>query len=102
MINMAFAFLCFTGVMVMLLYLMRSLEKFQEQMRDEHAQLRVQIRALEARLEARPEAPAGQDGQGRILAPLPVTDPEAPLLLGPKDPLDVALEDPLMRFEPQR
>ena len=97
MMNLAFALLCFTGVVIMLLYLMRSLEKFQEQMRDEHAQLRVQLRSLEARIEA-------LSGQSQDDAPAPVTSEktDAPLLLGPKDPLDVALEDPLMRFEPQR
>ena len=62
MTSMLFALLCFTGICVMFFYLMRSLEKFQEHTRDEHAQLRVQIRALEARLDllagAAPSPPA--------------------------------------------
>ena len=51
MTSMVFALLCFTGICIMFLYLVRSLEKLQEHTRDEHAQLRVQIRALEARLD---------------------------------------------------
>ena len=100
MTSMAFAFLCFTGIFVMFFYLMRSLDKFQEHMRDEHAQLRVQIRALESRLdmltgiasaEAPPPAHASRSG-----------DLQAPLVLAPQDPLDVVLSDPLMQFEPRR
>jgi len=97
---MAFAFLCFTGIFVMFFYLMRSLEKFQEHMRDEHAQLRVQIRALESRLNMLTDAAARQ-------APSPAhaslsDDPQAPLVLVPNDPLDAVLNDPLMHFEPRR
>jgi hypothetical protein len=96
MMSMAFAFLCFTGVFVMFLYLMRSLEKFQEHMRDEHAQLRVQMRALETRLDmltgaASPSAHA-----------LPPNDAQAPLVLAPKEAPDAVTEDPLMQFEPRR
>jgi hypothetical protein len=52
MTSLVCAFLCFTGICIMFFYLVRSLEKFQEHTRDEHAQLRVQIRALEARLDS--------------------------------------------------
>jgi len=97
---MAFAFLCFTGIFVMFFYLMRSLEKFQERMRDEHAQLRVQIRALESRLDMMTDESVRQ-------APPPAhaslsNDPQAPLVLAPNDPLDAVLNDPLMQFEPRR
>ena len=79
MTGMVFALLCFSGVCIMFLYLVRSLEKFQERTRDEHAQLRVQIRALEARL----DCPAGA-------ASLTAHDPppgDAPLTPAPQDPL---------------
>lgn len=100
MMSMVFALLCFTGVVVMFLYLMRALEKFQEHMRNEHAQLRVRMRALEARLDILTGTaptrvpPASQ-------APLP-GDPQAPLTLSSKASPDAAPDDPLSRFEPGR
>ena len=100
MMSMAFAFLCFTGIFVMFFYLMRSLEKFQEHMRDEHAQLRVQMRVLEARLELLTGVVPAQ-AHLPAQAP-PPDDPQTPLMLAPKDPLDAALDDPVMRFEPRR
>jgi hypothetical protein len=93
---MVFALFFFSGFFVMFYHVSRSLEKFQEHMRNEHAQLRVQIRALEARLDvlAGTAPPAS--------AALPDDDAqEAPLALNP-DPLDAALEDPLVSFEPRR
>ena len=100
MISMAFAFLCFTGIFVMFLYLMRSLEKFQEHTRDEHAQLKVQVRVLEARLEMLAGAvPAPISPSARA----PLSDgPQAPLVLAPQDFPDAAPHDPLMRFDPKR
>ena len=94
MTTMVFAFFCFTGVFVMFYYIVRSLEKFQEQTRNEHAQLRVQIRALEARLDTLAGAPPP------VCAP-PPDKPQDLLELSPKN-LDSALDDPLMRFEPKR
>ena len=100
MTSMVFVLLCFTGVFVMFFYLMRSLEKFQERMRNEHAQLRVRMRALEARLDILTgTAPAHVPPP--VHAPLP-GDVQAPLTLSPKDPPDAAPDDPLMRFEPRR
>jgi len=100
MTSMVFALLCFTGVFVMFLYLVRSLEKFQERMRNEHAQLRVRMRALEARLDILTGTePAHVPHPAH--APLP-GDPQAPLTLIPKDPLDEAQDDLRMRFEPKR
>ena len=94
MTSMVFALLCFTGICIMFFYLVRSLEKFQEHTRDEHAQLRVQIRALEARLDFLAGA-----------APLPAHAPppgDAPLALVLKGPLDAALQNPLTQFEDRR
>jgi uncharacterized iron-regulated membrane protein len=96
MMTMVFALLCFTGVFVMFFHVARSLEKFQEHMRNEHAQLKVQLRALEARLESL----AGT--QAVVSAPLPDDALAAPLALSPQDPLDAALDDPLVSFEPRR
>jgi len=94
MTSMVFALLCFTGIFVMFFHIMRSLEKFQEHTRNEHAQLRVQIRALEARLDAL---------TGTASVPASPSDAsQAPLILIPKDPLDAAPDDPLARFEPRR
>jgi hypothetical protein len=100
MMSMVFAFLCFTGIFIMFFYLMRSLEKFQERTRDEHAQLRVQMRALEVRLDTLTSAVPAQTPLPA--APLLPDDPQAPLVLAPRDPLDAALEDPLIQFEPKR
>jgi hypothetical protein len=98
---MVFTFLCFTGIFVMFFYLMRSLEHFQEHMRDEHAQLRVQIRALEARLDSLAGAVAARE-LPPAHAPPPGGAAQTPLVLAPKDPLDAALDDPLIQFEPRR
>ena len=98
MTGMVFAFLCFTGIFVMFFYLMRSLEKFQEQTRDEHAHLRVQIRALEARLNILTgAAPAQAPPHART--PLQENTPSS-LTLAPKNHQDAAQENPLMRFDP--
>ena len=93
MTSMVFALLCFTGIFVMFFYLMRSLDKFQENMRNEHAQLRVQIRALEARL----DVPGGASS-----ASASPSGSQAPLVLAPTSPLDAVPDDPLARFEPRR
>ena len=100
MTSMIFAFLCFTGIFVMFLYLIRSLEKFQEQMRNEHARFSVRMRALEAQLDMLTGA-APTQAAPHVHASLP-DDPQAPLTLSPEDPLDAAPDDPLRRFEPRR
>ena len=76
MTSMVFALLCFTGICIMFLYLVRSLEKFQAQTRDEHAQLRVQLRALEARLD--PPAHAAPPPEDAPLALIPTDSPKRP------------------------
>ena len=100
MMYMVFALLCFTGLFVMFLYLIRNLEKFQEHMRNEHAQLGVRMRAMEARLDILTGSAPAQ-ALSPVHAPLP-DDPQAPLTLTPQKPLDAAPDDPLMRFEPRR
>jgi hypothetical protein len=104
MTSMIFAFLCFTGIFVMFLYLIRSLEKFQEQTRNEHAKFSVRMRALEAQLDILTGA-APTQAAPPAHASLP-DDPQAPLKLILEDPMDAALDagrdDPLSRFEPRR
>lgn len=59
---MIFMFLCFSGLVVMFYFIMRSQEKFYESMRDEHAQMRVMLRVMESKLAdlagETPDAPA--------------------------------------------
>lgn len=50
MTMMLFIFFCFIGVFIMFFYMMRAQEKFQEAMRIEHAQMRLMLRNMEARL----------------------------------------------------
>ncbi len=48
---MLFIFLCFFGILAALFYMLRSQEKLCQSLREEHAQLRVLLRALESRLD---------------------------------------------------
>ena len=46
-----FIFFCFFGILAALFYLLKRQEQAWQLLRDEHAQLRVLVRALESRLE---------------------------------------------------
>ncbi|WP_291438894.1 hypothetical protein [Desulfovibrio sp.] len=48
---MLFIFLCFFGILAVLVYMLRGQERLVTQLRDEHAQLRVLLRAMESRLD---------------------------------------------------
>ncbi len=48
---MLFIFLCFFGILAVLVYMLRCQEKLVRQLREDHAQLRVMLRALESRLD---------------------------------------------------
>ena len=48
---MLFIFLCFFGILAVLVYMLRCQEKLVRQLREEHAQLRVMLRAMESRLD---------------------------------------------------
>lgn len=71
---MIFIFLCFLGMLGMLYFMLRNQEKMCQTLREEHAQTRLLLRALESRLEnsvrgATP--PAGLDSpQGQESASL--------------------------------
>ena len=49
---MLFIFLCFLGMLAVLFYMLRSQERLCRILRDEHAQMRVLLRAMESRLDA--------------------------------------------------
>lgn len=49
---MFFIFLCFFGILAMLYHMLRTQEKQHRELCDAHAQLRVRLRAMEARLDA--------------------------------------------------
>ena len=88
---MLFIFLCFAGLVVMFFHIMRVQEKFQESMRSEHAQLRLMLRNIEARLaDESPQEPA----------PVRHGPPESLSLGQPpqETPVDSALQ---LRFDPQ-
>ena len=48
---MLFIFLCFFGILAVLVYMLRCQEKLVRQLREDHAQLRVMLRAMESRLD---------------------------------------------------
>ena len=78
---MIFIFLCFLGMLGMLYFMLRNQEKMCQTLREEHAQTRLLLRALESRLENTVRgtvAPAGMDSP---------REPEAP-----------SLHDPLLRL----
>ena len=49
---MLFIFLCFFGILAVLYHMLRSQEKLCKSLHEEHAQMRVLLRAMEARLDA--------------------------------------------------
>lgn len=49
---MLFIFLCFLGMLAVQFYMLRSQERLNRALREEHAQVRVLLRAVEARLDA--------------------------------------------------
>ena len=49
---MLFIFLCFLGMLAVLFHMLRSQERLCQVLRDEHAQMRVLLRAMESRLDA--------------------------------------------------
>lgn len=78
---MIFIFLCFLGMLGMLYFMLRNQEKMCQTLREEHAQTRLLLRALESRLENTVRgtvAPAGMDG--------------------PQEPEASSLHDPLLRL----
>ena len=48
---MLFIFLCFFGILAVLVYMLRCQEKLVRQLREEHTQLRMMLRAMESRLD---------------------------------------------------
>lgn len=88
---MLFIFFCFFGVLGMLWYMLRQQNALFQQLRDELAQQRLLLRAMECRLEAQaPEAPAPapvDDSLLQLSFDLPQRPPEP-------DGLDLHFEPP--------
>ena len=51
---MLFIFLCFLGMLAVLFYMLRSQERLCQVLRDEHAQMRVLLRAMDCLLYTSP------------------------------------------------
>lgn len=83
---MLFIFLCFFGILAVLYHMLRSQEKLCRSLREEHAQMRVLLRALESRLDGleadgMTDAPRATTRSAAHLAPRPAAQPaEDPLL----------------------
>lgn len=89
---MVFIFLCFGGLFVMFFFILRTLEQTRNALQEEHAQLRAQLRTLEARLWGEPETPEPRPLLADSLDSLSMG-------AGPADQhADPALE---LRFDPQ-
>ena len=86
---MLFIFLCFFGILAVLFYMLRSQEKLCQSLRDEHAQLRVLLRALESRLDALCAARGEQASPAHAVElsarPSPAEDPLLRLSFDPPD-----------------
>ncbi|WP_427821366.1 hypothetical protein [Desulfovibrio sp. SGI.169] len=69
---MLFIFLCFLGMLAVLFHMLRSQERLCRILQDEHAQMRVLLRAMESRLDAL----SGVDGPApRPTGAAPAHDP---------------------------
>ena len=103
---MIFIFLCFLGMLGMLFFMLRNQEKMCQTLREEHAQTRLLLRALESRLENTMRGtvpPVGLDNpqeaenipQHDPLLHLSFDEPAAPPSKPATDPaLDLHMDDP--------
>lgn len=83
---MLFIFLCFFGILAVLYHMLRSQEKFCRALREEHAQMRVLLHAMELRLDAldsaqTPSASHNHTRSATRLVPQPAAQPAADPLL---------------------
>ena len=86
---MLFIFLCFLGMLAVLFYMLHSQERLCRILRDEHAQMRVLLRAMESRLDA---LDGGDDPAPRPTGELSAHDPL----------LRLSFEEPLQPGRPER
>lgn len=97
---MLFIFLCFLGMLAVLYHMLRSQERFCRALREEHAQLRVLLRAVESRLDH-------QDGSAAArptpLQAAPATDPLLHLSFEAPNQEQAPATDPALdlHFDPQ-
>lgn len=93
-----FMFFCFFGILAALFYLSKRQEHAWQLLRDEHAQLRVLLRALESRLEylaavtLDPEQTRRAHDPARGETAPEITDPQQPF------PAEGSGRDPLLRL----
>lgn len=116
---MLFIFLCFCGILAVLFYMLRSQERLCQTLRDEHAQLRLLLRAVEARLDAPcsvhgSAAEAANEGGAKFHSAPPLPEHDSLLNLSfdavgtahqPQVKTDPALDlhfDPAEEYEPER
>ncbi|WP_297669851.1 hypothetical protein [uncultured Desulfovibrio sp.] len=111
---MLFMFFCFLGVLVMLYHMLRTQEKSFRLLQEEHAQMRVLLRAMESRLDVLDEdaeAAGVRDGAAKAatrLAPRPAARPADDDLLrlsfdapGPQGDAPAAVDPALdLHFDP--
>ena len=112
-----FMFFCFFGILAALFYMLKRQEQAWQLLRDEHAQLRVLLRALESRLEylatvtldpeqarrAEARAAGGVPGESAPSAPSRDGHPAGPAGASGTDPLlRLSFEEPEAPGEPGR
>ena len=86
---MLFIFLCFFGILAVLVYMLRTQERLVQQLRDEHAQVRVLLRAVESRLDYLDGArPADAGAHARLQADKPCPQAAPAETFGVADPLE--------------
>ena len=94
-----FMFFCFFGILAALFYMLRRQEQAWQLLRDEHAQLRVLLRALESRLEYLATVTLDPEQARRAGVPGGVnTSSAAPRDEDAAGPIGASGTDPLLRL----
>ena len=98
-----FIFFCFFGILAALFYMLKRQEQAWQLLRDEHAQLRVLLRALESRLEylatVTLDPEQARRAEARAAAPTGENAPSAaPRDENPAGPIGASGTDPLLRL----
>lgn len=94
---MLFIFFCFFGLLGMLYFMLRQASAMHQQIRDELAQQRILLRALECRLEAM--SPGGGEKK-QAVSPDPLNDPllslsfDGPAMSSQGELLDIHFDPP--------
>lgn len=95
---MLFIFLCFVGLFIMFFCILRGQEKMYAAQREEHAHVRLQLRAMEAHLRAL----GGEASDQPEARSMPISDPLASLSMGNATaPGDRHVNELELHFDPQ-